>query len=122
MPRFIPDTRSQSYKANFGINYIKNRLSKLNSTLNYINFDVIYAKKVLKDWLQKAGLAVDSGDLKSGLQWGLESQNTFKFWSATLLERVNIKKFLKWILKTFLYYLYWFHSVLRLKKAMCIIG
>ena len=35
----------QSYKANFGINYTKNRLSKLNFTLNYINFDVIYAKK-----------------------------------------------------------------------------
>ena len=29
----------QSYKANFGINYIKNGL-KLNFTLNYINFDV----------------------------------------------------------------------------------
>ena len=39
--------RGQSYKANFGINYIKKGLSKLNFTLNYINFDVIYAKKVL---------------------------------------------------------------------------
>ena len=40
-------TWGQSYKADFGINYIKNRLNKLNFTLNYINFDVIYAKKVL---------------------------------------------------------------------------
>ena len=39
--------RGQSYKANFGINYIKKGLNKLNFTLNYINFDVIYAKKVL---------------------------------------------------------------------------
>ena len=38
---------SQSYEANFGINYIKNGLDKLNFTLNYINFDVIYAEKVL---------------------------------------------------------------------------
>ena len=45
--RYIPSPRGQSYKANFGINYIKNRLNKLNFTLNYINFDVIYAKKVL---------------------------------------------------------------------------
>ena len=37
----------QSYKANFGINNIKNGLNKPNFTLNYINFDVIYAKKVL---------------------------------------------------------------------------
>ena len=37
----------QSYKANFGINYIKNGLNKLNFTLNYINFVEIYAKKVL---------------------------------------------------------------------------
>ena len=37
----------QSYKANFGLNYTKNGLNKLNFTLNYINFDVIYAKKVL---------------------------------------------------------------------------
>ena len=35
--------RGQSYKANFGINYIKN----INFTLNHINFDVIYAKKVV---------------------------------------------------------------------------
>ena len=40
-------TRGQSYKAHFGINYIKNRLNLLKFTLNYINFDVIYAKKVL---------------------------------------------------------------------------
>ena len=39
--------RGQSYKAIFGINYIKNGINKLNFTLNYINFDVIYAKKVL---------------------------------------------------------------------------
>ena len=39
--------RGQSYKANFDINYIKNGLNKLNFTLNYINFDVIFAKKVL---------------------------------------------------------------------------
>ena len=35
----------QSYKINFGINYIKNRLNKLKFALNYINFDVIYTKK-----------------------------------------------------------------------------
>ena len=40
-------SRGQSYKANFGINNIKNGLNKLNFTLNHINFDVIYAKKVL---------------------------------------------------------------------------
>ena len=40
-------SRSQSNKANFGINYIKNGFNKLNLTLNYINFDVIYAIKVL---------------------------------------------------------------------------
>ena len=40
-------SRGQSYKANFGIDYIKKGLNKLNFTLNYINFDVIYAKKVL---------------------------------------------------------------------------
>ena len=34
-------TWGQSYKANFGINYMKNGLSKLNFTLNYNNFDVI---------------------------------------------------------------------------------
>ena len=34
-------------KASFGVNYIKNGFNKLNFTLNYINFDVIYAKKVL---------------------------------------------------------------------------
>ena len=33
--------RGQSYKANSGINYIKNGFNKLNFTLNYINFDVI---------------------------------------------------------------------------------
>ena len=37
----------QSYKADFGINYVKNGFNKLNFTLNYINFDVMYAKKVL---------------------------------------------------------------------------
>ena len=37
----------QSYNAHFGINYINNGLSKLNVTLNYINFDVIYAKKFI---------------------------------------------------------------------------
>ena len=37
----------QSYKANFGINYIQNGFNKLNCTLNYINFDVIYAKKII---------------------------------------------------------------------------
>ena len=31
----------------FGINYIKNGFNKLNFILNYIIFDVIYAKKVL---------------------------------------------------------------------------
>ena len=36
----------QSYKANFCINYIKSGLDNLNFSLNYINFDVIYAKKV----------------------------------------------------------------------------
>ena len=41
------DPWDQSFKANFGINYIKSGLSKLNFTLNYINFDVIYAIKVL---------------------------------------------------------------------------
>ena len=41
------ESKGQSYKANFGINYIKNVLNKLNFTLNYINFDVTYAKKVL---------------------------------------------------------------------------
>ena len=40
-------SRGQSYKANFGINYIKNGFNQLNFTLNYVNFDVIYAKKVL---------------------------------------------------------------------------
>ena len=39
------NTKGQSYKANFGINYIKNGLNNLNFTLNYINFDVIFAKK-----------------------------------------------------------------------------
>ena len=48
----------QYYKANFGINYIKKGLSKLNFTLNYINFDVIYAKKVLKDWPQSLKLVL----------------------------------------------------------------
>ena len=42
-------TWGQSYKANFGINYIKNGLNNLHFTLNYINFDEIYAKKVLYD-------------------------------------------------------------------------
>ena len=37
--------RGQSYKAHFGINNIKKGLNKLNFTLNYINFDVIDAKK-----------------------------------------------------------------------------
>ena len=37
----------QSYKANLGMNYIKNGFNKLNFPLNYINFDVINAKKVL---------------------------------------------------------------------------
>ena len=41
----ITSTRGQSYKANFGINYIKNEFNKLNCNLNYINFDVIYAEK-----------------------------------------------------------------------------
>ena len=36
-------SRGKSYKANFGINYIKNGLDKLNVTLNYINFDVNYS-------------------------------------------------------------------------------
>ena len=40
----VSQIRGQSYKANFGINYIKNGLRKLNFTLNYINFDVIYAE------------------------------------------------------------------------------
>ena len=40
-------TGGQSYKANFGINYIKNGPNKLNFTLNYLNFDVISDKKVL---------------------------------------------------------------------------
>ena len=40
----------QSYKANFGINYIKNGLSKLNVTLNYINFDVIYVTDESSDF------------------------------------------------------------------------
>ena len=35
------DPWGQSYKANFGLNYIKNGLNKLNFTFNYINFDVI---------------------------------------------------------------------------------
>ena len=39
----------QSYTANSGINYNKNGLNKLNFTFNYINFDVINAKKVLLD-------------------------------------------------------------------------
>ena len=39
--------RGQSYKANFGINYIKYGLSKVNFTLKYIDFYVIYAKQVL---------------------------------------------------------------------------
>ena len=39
----------QSYKALFGINYIKNGPNKLNFTMNYTNFDVIYAKKVFED-------------------------------------------------------------------------
>ena len=39
--------KGQSYKAHFGINYISNGFSKLNFILNYINFDVIYAKQVL---------------------------------------------------------------------------
>ena len=37
----------QSYEADFGITCIKNGFNKLNFTLNYINFDVIYTKKVL---------------------------------------------------------------------------
>ena len=36
-----------SFKANFGINYIKIWFNKLYFALNYINFDVIYAKKDL---------------------------------------------------------------------------
>ena len=45
----------QSNKAHFGINYIKNGFNKLNFTLNYINFDVIFAQKVLFDdsWLSQ---------------------------------------------------------------------
>ena len=39
--------KSQSYKTDFGIIYIKNGVNKLNFTLNYINFDVVYAKKVI---------------------------------------------------------------------------
>ena len=46
----------QSYKANFGIKYIKKGFNKLNFTLNYINFAVIYAKKVLLDWPQDLNL------------------------------------------------------------------
>ena len=42
------EPRGQSYKAHFGINYIKNGFSKLNFPLNYINFDVIYAKKIYR--------------------------------------------------------------------------
>ena len=44
---FLVKSRGQSCKANFGINYIKNGLNKPNFHLNYINFDVIYDKKVL---------------------------------------------------------------------------
>ena len=40
-----PWSWGQSCKADFGINSIKNGFNKLNFTLNYINFDVIYAKK-----------------------------------------------------------------------------
>ena len=44
---FLPHTSTsnfawgQSYKADFGIIYIKNDFNKLNFTLNNINFDVI---------------------------------------------------------------------------------
>ena len=44
---FLGLTPGQFYKANFGINYIKNGF-KLNFTLNYINFDVINAKWVYR--------------------------------------------------------------------------
>ena len=41
------DPWGQSYKANFGIIYIKNGFNKLNFTMDIFNFDVIYAKQVL---------------------------------------------------------------------------
>ena len=41
----------QSYKAKFSVNNIKNGFNKLNFTLNYINFDVIYIKIVLMNYL-----------------------------------------------------------------------
>ena len=40
-------TRGQSYKANFDVNYIKKGFNKLNFTMNYISFDVNYAKNIL---------------------------------------------------------------------------
>ena len=46
----VPDRYfGQSYKTNFGIKYIRNGFNKQNVTMNYINFYVIYAKKVLED-------------------------------------------------------------------------
>ena len=54
--------RGQSYKANFGIRYIKNGFNKLNFTLNYNNFDIIYTRigPLLKDsWRQNSILWAD---------------------------------------------------------------
>ena len=39
----------QSYEANFGVNYIKYGFNNTKFKMNYISFDVIDAKKVLKD-------------------------------------------------------------------------
>ena len=47
MKNDIAQARGQSYKANFGINYIKNGFNKLKFIKNYINFDVLYVKIVL---------------------------------------------------------------------------
>ena len=81
-------TRGQSYKADFGINYIKNGFNQLKFTLNYINFDVIYIKLVYKMdpmfycppwsmWIQqKLSCHVQ------GLQWGSEIRTSLDFkWS-----------------------------------------
>ena len=61
----LVETRGQSYKANFGINYIKNGHNKLNFNLNKINFDVIYAKKIYKiDPSSKTAVSCFSFSLK----------------------------------------------------------
>ena len=46
--------RGHSFIPNFGVNYIKNGVTKLDFTVNCINFDVIHIKIVLKELPQGA--------------------------------------------------------------------